>query len=112
MKYHFIYSVCIAILFNSCTSVVANTTSDFKVWGNCNMCKKTIEAALDTKGVKTANWDKDTKMIHVEFDSTLVKLDGIQKLIAASGYDTELFTADIAAYNNLHDCCQYERKPQ
>jgi periplasmic mercuric ion binding protein len=76
------------------------------------MCKKTIESALDKDGIKTANWNKDTKMIHVEFDSTIIKPDGIQKLIAATGYDTDLFTANDESYSNLHECCQYERKPQ
>jgi periplasmic mercuric ion binding protein len=111
MKYYFILSVCLAILCNSCANVVANTSDDFKVWGNCNMCKKNIETALHTKGVKASNWNKETKMIHVEFDSTVIKLDGIQKLIAAAGYDTDLFNADLHAYNNLHECCQYEWKP-
>ncbi|HMC99538.1 MAG TPA: hypothetical protein VKH37_05265, partial [Ferruginibacter sp.] len=33
-----------------------------------------------------------------------------QQAIAKSGYDTQDFTADDAAYNKLHACCQYDRK--
>jgi len=34
----------------------------------------------------------------------------IHKKIASVGYDTELETANDEVYNNLHGCCQYERK--
>lgn len=85
-------------------------TETFKVWGNCGMCKKTIEKSLKTKGVSTANWNKDTKMITVVFNPKKISLAQIHKKIASVGYDTELETASDEAYNNLHGCCKYERK--
>jgi periplasmic mercuric ion binding protein len=86
------------------------TTETFKVWGNCGMCERTIEKAAKVEGVSVANWDKTTKLITVSFDTSKTSLDQIQKSIAASGYDNDKYRADDVAYNNLHGCCQYDRK--
>ncbi len=93
------------------TLVQANKTSTFKVWGNCEMCEETIEGSLKVEGVSKADWNTDTKMIAVSFDSTKITLDKIQKNIATVGYDNDAYKGDDKAYNELHDCCQYERKP-
>lgn len=95
----------------SSEALTAKSTSTFKVWGNCEMCKETIEGALKVPGIAIADWDSETKQISVKYDSTVINLDGIQQKIAASGYDTEKYKADDEAYANLHECCQYERKP-
>ena len=85
-------------------------TDTFKVYGNCGMCKRTIEkAALGTKGVQTAMWDRDTDLITVSYDAALSNVDKIKKSIAKSGYDTDDFRATDKAYNKLSGCCQYER---
>ncbi|MBT3300860.1 MAG: efflux RND transporter periplasmic adaptor subunit [Bacteroidetes bacterium] len=82
----------------------------FKVSGNCEMCKKTIEkAALALKGVNSAVWDVKKKVIHVSFNKDKVDLIEIHKAIAASGYDTELETAPIASYEKLAPCCKYTK---
>ena len=48
----------------------ADKTEKFEVKGNCGMCEKRIEkAALSVDGVLAADWDKETKMIDVKFDS-------------------------------------------
>ena len=47
----------------------------------------------------------------VKFDTTKITLDGIQQLIAKSGYDNDGYYGDDYAYGKLQDCCQYERKP-
>ncbi|MBY0426482.1 MAG: cation transporter [Cytophagales bacterium] len=85
-------------------------TAKFKVWGNCEMCKKTIEGSLDTKGVKSANWNIETKIIEVVYQPAKISEDKLHDLIAASGYDTEKKTANDKAYQSLPGCCQYERK--
>ena len=85
--------------------------STFKVWGNCDMCKETIEGSLKVDGVVSADWNTDSKMITVSFDSTKISLDQIQKHIASVGYDNVKYTAEDKVYNELHDCCQYDRKP-
>ena len=85
-------------------------TETFKVWGNCGMCEKTIEKSLKVKGISSAEWNKDTKMITIVFNPKQITLPTIHKKIASVGYDTELETANDEVYNNLHSCCQYERK--
>ena len=87
-----------------------DTTITFKVWGNCEMCKRTIETALEVKGVKDAAWDKDTKMISITYNPEKITEDKIHQLIAASGYDTEKTKGDDKAYQGLPHCCQYQRK--
>jgi mercuric ion binding protein len=85
--------------------------AEFKVWGNCGMCKKTIETSLkDAPGVFTATWNKDTKMMTLVYDTTKTDVRSVQEQIATSGYDTELSTGNDKAYANLHECCKYERK--
>ena len=82
----------------------------FKVYGNCGMCKKTIEGALkDHEGIYTVNWDKETKIIELSYNKAAISLEEIKKKIAEVGYDTEEYRASNEAYNNLPACCQYER---
>lgn len=81
----------------------------FKVSGNCEMCKKTIEKAANSlKGVNSAIWDIDKKMIHVSFNKDKVSLLDIHKAIAAAGYDTDKETADLEAFKKLPKCCLYK----
>lgn len=115
--------ICLALLSNACgnsqaeSTGVAKTevadgisTSSFKVWGNCGMCESTIESSLKTDGVKEADWNSDTKVIKVSYDSTVITLDEIHRKIAASGYDTQNYKSSDSTYSNLHECCQYDRK--
>ena len=95
------------------STVVANgiANSTFKVWGNCEMCKETIEGSLKVEGVTKADWSSETKMIAVSYDTTKISLDQIQKNIALVGYDNEKYKGDDATYSELPGCCQYDRKP-
>lgn len=119
----YITILCILIALTSCGEKTNNdenkvltsvsngiTTSVFKVWGNCDMCKETIEGSLKVEGVTSADWNVDSKMISVSFDSTKISLDQIQKHIASVGYDNVKYTAEDKVYNELHECCQYDRK--
>ena len=83
-----------------------------KVYGNCEMCKETIEEAAFKKKEAKVNWNVDTKMATITFDSTKTNLNAILKRIAQAGYDSDEFTASTEAYNKLHQCCKYERKTQ
>jgi copper chaperone CopZ len=86
------------------------TTVKFKVYGNCGMCKSTIETSLKSvKGVAAAIWDVDAKVITVTYNPKKIELLDIHKKIAAVGYDTDKAKAADAVYSNLHGCCQYER---
>lgn len=83
----------------------------FKVSGNCEMCKSTIEkAASSLTGVNLAEWSTETKEIHLSYNKDKVNLSEIHKAIANAGYDTELEKADDEVYNNLPGCCQYTRE--
>jgi periplasmic mercuric ion binding protein len=103
-----------AILFsiftiNTSTAQTAKTET-IKVWGNCGMCKTTIEKAAKKGGAKTANWNEDSKELKVTYAVAKTSSAKIQESIAKSGYDTQDFTAVKTAYNNLPGCCKYDRK--
>ena len=85
-------------------------TSTFKVWGNCEMCKETIESSLKVDGISKSDWNAESKMITVVYDSAKISLDQIQKNIASVGYDTDKYRGNDKAYSELADCCQYDRK--
>jgi hypothetical protein len=85
-------------------------TETVKIYGNCGMCKETIEEAAYKKKEAMAEWNIDSKMAIITFDSTKTNLDAILKRIAQAGYDSDEFLATETAYNNLHQCCKYDRK--
>ncbi len=81
----------------------------FKVSGNCEMCKKKIEGSLKVDGVEAAQWNPDTKVMKVKYDSGKITIEKIHQLIAASGYDTDKVKATDSSYYGLAKCCQYDR---
>ncbi|MFY9151451.1 MAG: efflux RND transporter periplasmic adaptor subunit [Prolixibacteraceae bacterium] len=81
-----------------------------KVSGNCEMCKDRIEtAAKSVSGVNSAEWNSETKMMHVQFDGKKTNTDAIQKAIAAVGHDTEKYKASDSVYKELPECCLYRK---
>jgi hypothetical protein len=80
-----------------------------KVYGNCGMCKKTIESAAMESGATIAVWNPNSKVLKVKFDSHKTSLDSIQRTIVSKGYDTEKYRASDETYQELHKCCKYER---
>jgi len=104
----------VAVIFSMIAiSFTANAEvkkANFKVSGNCGMCEKTIETASKAvKGVVSADWNKETKKMSVNFDTEKTNLDAIHKAIAKSGYDTDKAKADDSVYNKLHSCCKYRK---
>ena len=96
------------------TDVSANLLHDetvtFKVYGNCEMCKKRIETALKKNpAIKSADWNVETKMIKVVYDPHGLSVDQIHKIVAHVGHDTDKVKANNAIYHKLDGCCQYER---
>ena len=86
------------------------TELQFKVSGECEMCKDRIETAAKTvSGVKSAEWFAEKQMLHVEFDGDKTNSDAIQKAIAAVGHDTENFKAPEDVYKELPECCLYRK---
>jgi copper chaperone CopZ len=115
MKFIKIIIISLALLpiLQGCSAKINNIkTETFKVYGNCGMCKKTIEKAVAVKGEAKGEWDKDTKVISLTYDSIITNTDAILKRIADVGYDNEKFLATSNTYDNLHSCCKYERSPE
>ena len=96
--------------FSSCNAQIKNTkTESVKIYGNCEMCEKTIETAGSVKKIANVDWNKDTKMATITYDSTKTNQDEILKRIALAGYDSDKFLAPDDVYSKLAGCCQYER---
>ena len=83
-------------------------TQTIKVEGHCEMCKKKIErAAHSVAGIKSANWNEETKMLTVKYDLFKKEaIDNVQKKMAAIGYDTEKYRVSDAAFEQRGCCCQ------
>jgi hypothetical protein len=83
-------------------------TVSFKVAGIGGMCKKRIEsAAMDSKGVKKAEWDIQTDML-VLVGSKKMDKQKVASSLAKAGYRSEFAKADPKAYAKLPECCQYD----
>jgi mercuric ion binding protein len=94
------------------TTLMAQTETkeEFEVAGNCGMCKTRIEkAAKSVEGVSSAEWDKESKMIKVAFDSQKTDIHKVHMAIANVGHDTKMHKASDAVYDKLPGCCKYER---
>ena len=102
----------VALVFITMITVTAQTEKKetFKVAGNCGMCETRIEnAAKSVDGVLSADWDKETKMIEVKFDSDKVAIQKVDMAIAKVGHDTKMHKASDEVYDKLPGCCKYER---
>ena len=99
------------VLFISC-GTNSNTVIEktFHVWGNNDVCKKTIEKACTLNGVKDANWNPDSKLLKFNIDTAIITTNAVLKSVASAGYDNELFFGNDYAYSNLPEACQYERR--
>ncbi len=104
-------SVIIAVLLysNSIAQIKNAKTETVKIYGNCGMCKTTIEKAGDIKKISKIVWDKDSKMATLTYDTKKTNQDAILKRIALSGYDSDKFLAPDNVYAKLPECCQYTR---
>lgn len=102
----------LSFIFFSTASFAQEKEQDIKteklvVSGNCSMCEKRIEKAAYVKGVKLADWDKETKTLTVTYKPSKTSKEEILKSIANAGYDSEQFTAKEESYNKLPECCRY-----
>ena len=97
-----------------CTSSIAQIkdakTETVMISGNCGMCKTTIEKAGNKNKVAKVDWNKDSKVATLTFNSKTTSEDEILKRIALVGYDNEKYLAPDDAYAKLPECCKYERK--
>lgn len=84
-------------------------TETVKIYGNCGMCETKIEKAGTIKKVAKVDWNQETQMATLTYDTKKTNQDEILKRIALAGYDSDKFLAPDDVYNNLHGCCQYDR---
>ena len=94
----------------SSAQIKNSVTENVKIYGNCGMCEKTIEKAGNLKNVATVDWNKDSKMASITYDSKKTTQDEVLKRIALAGYDSDTFLAPENVYNELPGCCQYDRE--
>ncbi|HEY5371193.1 MAG TPA: carboxypeptidase-like regulatory domain-containing protein [Hanamia sp.] len=86
---------------------IADKLASFKVYGECIECKERIEGALKLEGIDAADWNVQTKMLNVSYDSSKINLKKIQSKILSVGHDLESAKADDRIYNSLPGCCRY-----
>lgn len=98
-----------ALLFslNAAAQKSGIITQTITVNGNCEECKKRIENAADIKGVKICNWNPDTKVATITYNSDAISLEKIEQAIARAGYDAGNIKGDDKAYSKLPNCCKY-----
>ncbi|KMQ69973.1 TonB-dependent receptor [Chryseobacterium sp. FH2] len=85
--------------------------NQFKVKGNCDMCKERIETTAKKAGAKTAIYSIDLQTLTVETDNN-ISTDDILKKVAEAGHDNEKFKTTDATYEALPGCCHYNRDLQ
>ena len=90
------------------TVAQTDTTVTFKVYGVCaTYCKPRIETASKGKGVVSAVWNADTKMLTLVYDPSKTTIDKVQKRILDAGHDVENKKAKEIIYKSLPPCCYY-----
>lgn len=89
------------------TQINAIKTETFQVSGNCDMCKTRIERAAKINGVSKAEWNVKTKVLTLEYNSSVITSDVVLRKIAAVGHDAGNFKADDKVYSSLPGCCKY-----
>ena len=103
-------AIVLLLSVTAATAQIKNAkTETVKIFGNCGMCESKIEKAGTQKNITSVDWDKDSKMATLTYDSLKTTREEILKRIAAVGYDSEKFHAEESAYNDLPGCCQYDR---
>ncbi len=103
------FALFVQVAFAQSTASSKVKSAQFKVLGNCGMCKKTIETAALSANATTASWDPKTDQLSITFKNKKSSPDAIQKAVALAGYDNAGYKANDAAYSQLPGCCQYDR---
>jgi copper chaperone CopZ len=85
-------------------------TETIKVYGNCDLCKTAIEKAGNKAKLYKTEWNVDTKIAAITYDSKQTNRDAVLKSIALLGYDNQNYLAPDDAYSKLPACCKYKRE--
>ncbi len=82
-------------------------TVEFEVSGVCGQCKERIENAALIRGVKFAEWDKETGILKAIYKTKHTNQQAIEEAVAEAGHDTENVKAADESYHNLPRCCAF-----
>lgn len=87
----------------------APQTKEIEFWvaGVCGMCEKTIENAVDVKGIVFGDYNLETHKLKLVYKPKKITEQKIHQLINQAGYDTEISVATDEQYNRVHGCCKY-----
>jgi membrane fusion protein, copper/silver efflux system len=97
-------------MMNSEAEETETIASEFKVAGSCELCKDRVEKAANAlNGVISAKWDVNSQLMKVTFRKDKTDKYVIEKAVANTGHDTELFRADDVTYQALPECCHYRK---
>jgi hypothetical protein len=103
-------AMALMLSISTCFAEIKNAKVEtVHIYGNCSICKSTIESAANIKNVVHVEWNKDTKMAVLTYDEKQTNQDEILKRIGLAGYDSDKFLAPDNVYAKLETCCQYER---
>ena len=88
-----------------------NAKYTITVNGNCEQCQRRIQkAAFSVNGVKTASWSIETHQLSLTINEEKATIANVKMAVAKVGHDTEEVKSTKESYNNLPDCCQYDRQ--
>ena len=109
-----IFNVLIAVVtmlsFNMGNAQIKNAkTENLKIYGNCEVCETNIENAGNSKNIVSLDYDRQSEIAVVTYDSTKTDTDDILKRVALAGYDNEKYYAPDETYAQLGECCRYKR---
>ena len=111
MKKIFFLTILFAMAFQciSAQSKKAETTA-FWVAGICGRCESSIESAMDTKGVISADYDLDKEILTITYKPAKITLEQIHQLLNEIGYDTAKSKCTEEQYGRVHGCCKYREQ--
>lgn len=88
-----------------------NRTGMIQVRQRCDNCEKHIEMVAKTvDGVKKAEWNKNSNVLIVDFDSQTTNVNKIEMTIAEAGHDTSNYKGNIKFYAQMPPCCKYREE--
>lgn len=106
-------AMALMLSISTCFAEIKNAKVEtVHIYGNCSICKSTIESAANVKNIVKVEWNKDTKMAVLTYDEKKTNQEEILKRIGLAGYDSDKFLAPDNVYAKLETCCQYERAGQ
>jgi copper chaperone CopZ len=76
----------------------------------CGSCEKIVKKALyASDAVQDVKVDLDKKIIEVRYRPQQTNVETLEQLIADAGYDANDRKRDPTAYENLPECCKFDK---